>query len=84
MFQTIANDDLHSGQGANTFGMSIDLDRLPIRFHRRPPKIKKPTKKPNLSDGVRLFIILIEKRTKTMQIVRINLMHSKLLVFRIK
>ena len=51
--QTHTNDDLHSGQGADTFGMSIDLDRLPIRFHRRPPK-SRSLKKPNLSDGVRL------------------------------
>ena len=54
VFSLRVKEDFNSGQGANTFGRSIDLDRLPIRFHRRPPK-SRSLKKPNLSDGVRLF-----------------------------
>ena len=38
VFSLRVKEDSNNGQGANTFGMSIDLDRLPIRFHRRPPK----------------------------------------------
>ena len=49
--QTDTNDDLHSGQGANTFGRSIDLDRLPIRFHRRPPKSRSLQKSRTLAMG---------------------------------
>ena len=56
VFSVSVKEDSNNGQGANTFGRLIDLDRLPIRFHRRLPKIKKPTEKPNLSDGVRLFV----------------------------
>lgn len=54
VFPLRVKEDFNNGQGANTFGRSIDLDRLPIRFHRRSPK-SEALKSRTLSDGGRLF-----------------------------
>ncbi len=43
--QTHTNDDLHSEQGANTFGRSIDLDRLPNSFSSTSTKNQEAYKK---------------------------------------
>lgn len=56
VFSLSVKEDSNNGQGANTFGRLIDLDRLPIRFHRRPLKSRSLQKSRTLAKGLGFFI----------------------------
>jgi hypothetical protein len=57
VFSLRVKEELNNGQGANTFGRLIDLDRLLSLFPSKSTKIKKPTKSRTLAMGFGFFIV---------------------------